>query len=217
MLLVDVKDEGTDSVADVKDIQVMEPTTWDELQDLYWYLVENPTKYKTVVIDTVTQVQQLLVQEIGAGNKFGKAAGEWGSMRKQDWGTVASEMKVWLTNMRDLPMEIIFIAQDRVFNIEEEEGSDGMIDPEVGPRLSPSIASHLNSIVSVIANTFIREKVKEVKVKGKTKEVRSKEYCIRLGPNAYYITKIRKPRDIDAPDYLTDPTYEDILDIIQGE
>ena len=217
-LLVDIRDEGTDSVQDVKGLKVLEIETWGDLQDLYWYLHSNPGKFSTVILDTITQAQQILVEEIGESKGLkNKAPGEWGTLTKQDWGTVASELKSWITNMRSLPMEVVFLAQDRTFNIAEEEDSEGQIDPEVGPRLSPSVMSHLCAAVSMIGNTFIRERIKKVKIGGKTKEKSVKEYCIRLGPNPYYITKLRKPRSIELPDFLTNPTYEDILEIIEGE
>lgn len=215
-MLVDIKDEGTDSVSDVKDLKVFEATSWDDLDDLYWELYDNPKVYKTVIIDTITQAQQLIIEEIGSKNR-NKKPGEWGSMTKQDWGEVSSRLKTWITNMRDLPLEVVFIAQDRVFNLGEEESDDGAIEPEVGPRLSPSTMSHLCAAVSVIGNTFIREVVKKVKIRGKTTEKRRKEYCLRLGPNSYYITKLRKPKSINLPDFLVNPTYEEILETIKGE
>lgn len=218
-LLIDIKDEGTDSVSDVKGLMVYEPTTFEELDDIYWHLYENPKGYKTVIVDTITQAQQLLIDEVGGGKaaKSGKTAGDWGVMTKQDWGTVSSRLKLWITNMRSLNMEVVFLAQDRVFNVDEEEGTDGAIDPEVGPRLSPATMSHLCAAVSMIGNTFIREKVTKKKIDGKTVEKRSKEYCLRLGPNSYYITKLRKPKAVELPDFLVDPTFEDILEIISGE
>lgn len=218
ILLVDIRDEGTDSVSDVKDLAVLEVAEWDGLDDLYWYLKENPTKYKTVVIDTITQAQQLLVEEIASGrNLKSKAPGDWGTMTKQDWGEVASKLKVFITNMRDLPLEVVFLAQDRVFNVDEDFDADGAIDPEVGPRLSPSVRDHLCAAVSTVGNTFIRERMVRVKVKGKEVERSRKEYCVRLGPNSYYITKLRKPKHIEVPDFLVDPTYEDFLELISGE
>lgn len=219
ILLLDCKDEGTDSVADVKGIDVMEVHEWEDLEHAYWWLVQNPGKYKTVVIDTVTQLQQIVVEEIGAkkAEKSGKAVGDWGTMTKGDWGDVASRLKTWITNFRDLPMEVVFIAQDRVFNVDEEGSDDGMIDPEVGPRLSPSVMSHLCAAVSVIGHTFIRSRVIKQKVKGRTREKEVKEYCLRLGPSASYITKFRKPKKVSLPDFLIDPNYEDILETIKGE
>lgn len=221
ILLADIKDEGTDSVSDVKGLEVLEVETTQDLEDLYWFLHDNPKKFKTVVIDTITQLQQMRVEEIIDGkNLKGKMAGDWGTMTKQDWGSVSSWLKKIITDFRSLPMEVIFIAQDRVFNAgDDEEGADGALDPEVGPRLSPATMSHLCAAVHMVGHTFIREKITEKKVKGKTKplEVKTKEYCIRLGPSTSYITKLRKPKDIELPDFLANPTYEELVEIMTGE
>ena len=150
-------------MSDIKGVDVLDVETWESFEEAYWWLKQNPTKYKTVVIDTITQLQQIVVEEIGGrkAEKAGKAAGDWGTMTKGDWGEVSSRLKTWITNYRDLPMEVVFLAQDRVFNVDEEENQDGMIDPEVGPRLSPSVNSHLCAAVSVIGNTFIRTKLRK--------------------------------------------------------
>jgi phage nucleotide-binding protein len=216
ILLLDVKDEGTDSVSDVENLDVMEITEWQDLEDVYWFLSKNPGKYKTVVIDTVTQMQQMIVEEIGSRKKLGgKNVGDWGTMTKSDWGDVASRMKTWISNYRDLPMEVVFLAQERVFNNEDDDAT-GMLDPEVGPRLSPSVMSHLCAAVSIIGSTFVRERTERIKVKLRTKEVKHTEYCIRLGPSPSYITKIRKPRGIELPHFLVNPTYDTIIELIQG-
>lgn len=219
VLIIDVKDEGTDSISDVKGLDVLEVESSEDLEELLWYLKENPKKYKTVAIDTITQLQQIRVEEVSEekGIKGNKSAGDWGTLTKQDWGSIASWMKKVITDYRSLDMEVIFIAQDRVFNVGEEESEDGMIEPEVGPRLSPSVMSHLCSAVHMVGNTFIREHVQMKKVNGKKKEERKKEYGLRIGPNSYYITKMRKPKEVALPDFLSNPTYEDILEIVTGE
>lgn len=216
ILLLDVKDEGTDSVADVKNLDVMEITEWQDLEDVYWFLAQNPDKYRTVVIDTVTQMQQMAVEEVGNRKRLGgKNLGDWGTMTKQDWGDVASKMKLWISQFRDLPMEVVFLAQERVFNNEDDDAT-GMLDPEVGPRLSPSIMAHLCAAVSIIGSTFIRERIERKKINNRTKEIHHTEYCIRLGPSPSYITKIRKPKKVELPGFLVDPTYDSIIELIQG-
>lgn len=220
LLLLDVSDEGTDSIADIEDIQVRDIEEWDDLEHTYWWLVKNPDAYKTIVIDTVTQLQSKCVEKIlAAKKKDASRAGEWGSMTKGEWGDVARAMKTWLERFRSLPMEVVFLAQDRVFNFDDDSGdSEEQLAPEVGPRLSPSVASALNAMVSVIGNTFTREKVRSKKGEnGKIVEKRKIEYCLRVGPNPVYVTKLRKPKVIEAPAFIVDPTYEDLIEAIKGE
>lgn len=220
-LLINIRDDGDDSVTGIKGFKVRDIEEWDDLEDTYWWLKQNPKAYKAVAIDTTTQAQQMLVEEISASkNLKNKNPGDWGTMTKQDWGDVASRMKTMITNFADLKklgIEVVFIAQDRVFNVDEEDSTEGLIDPEVGPRLSPSVMSHLCAQVDIIGNTFVRERIETKKVDGRTKRTKHIEYCLRLGPSSAYITKIRKPKSVLLPEFVVDPTFEDILEIIEGE
>lgn len=225
ILFLDCKDEGTDSLLGLEEVEVMDITDTDDLEMVYEYLVNNPEAYKTVVLDTVSNLQQIVVEEISQkkAKVSKKPAGSFGSLTRQDWGAVSEYMKMWLVNYRDLSkehgIEIVFIAQDRAFNLEDADSEDGAVTPEVGPRLSPSIASTLNAAVSIIANTFIR--VRTIKTKdpktGKRSSKQKMEYALRLGANPIYVTKARKSKDIELPDYVDDPDYESVMDAIKDK
>lgn len=224
VLLIDMNDRGDDSVANVKGLEVADVTSEEELEDIYWELKSGSWKGKfaTVVLDTVTQLQQIIIEELsearGKRNKkfADKNPGDWGTMTKQDWGTVSSKMKKHIVNFRDLPVNVVFLAQQRVFNVGEDEEVE--FQPEVGPSLSPATAAYLASAMHVVGNTFIRRKIKKTKnEKGKVVEKRRLVYCLGIGPSELYIRKVRKPRDIEVLDVIEDPTYEDIIEIIQGE
>lgn len=222
ILYLDIKDEGTDSIADVEGIDVKEIEDVEDMDEVLFWLIRNPKKYKTVVLDTLSQLQEMSVDEVARELKKkvvkGKRAGDFGTLTKQDWGKVSSRLKSWIVDFRDLPMEVVFIAQDRTFNFGDDESSeDEVLAPEVGPRLMPSVASVLNAAVSTIGNTFIRVRTIKKTIDGKKRAVEKKEYCLRLGPSPLYVTKVRKPKSISAPDFIVDPTYEDIQDVITGE
>lgn len=224
VLLLDVKDRGTDSVSDIAedDGVGMDIEEWDDFEMVYYFLRKNPKKYGTVVIDTMSQLQTLCIQKILEDKKKDSSrAGDWGVMTKREWGEVAALMKEWIIHYRDLNqlgMEVVFIAQDRVFNMsDEEDNGDDMLTPEVGPGLSPSIAKCLNAAVSFIGNTFIREKEITKEVNGKKKTITKKQYCLRIGPSSLYITKARKPKSIQLPDILVDPDYDIIIETLKGD
>lgn len=220
LLLLDFNDKGTDSISDVKDIDVAEITSWADLEEWYYYLLKSK-EYKTVVFDTVTQMQSLCVQHVLSkkGKKDTARAGDWGTMTQREWGDVAALMKQWIIQFRDLDMEVVFLAQARVFNMSEDaDDMDEMLIPEVGPRLSPSVKDALNAAVDVIGSTFIRKRVIVKKdANGKKKEIEKTEYCLRIGPSPVYTTKIRKPKKVEAPAFIVDPDYETIKSIIEGD
>lgn len=219
LLLLDVNDRGDDSVVDVDGIDIRDVREWDDFEMTYWYLVQHQDEYRTIVVDTMSQLQSVCINHVlSEKNKDSERAGEWGVMTKQEWGQVASLLKIWITRLRDLPMEVVFVAQDRTFNLDEEGDPEQMLDPEVGPQLMPSVVKHLNAAVHLIANTFIRERITVRKVGNKKKkEVKRIQFCARLGPNPVYITKVRKPKSVVLPSIIVDPSYEGLQRIIKGE
>lgn len=207
ILILDIKEEGTDSIADYSDdeIKVLPVESWDDIEQMYWYLESGKHPFKSVVIDTVTQMQELCLKD-----QLQQAGKDFAS--QQIWGNVAGQMKTWTMNFRDLTgLQVAFLAQDRVHDTDSDD-DDEQIDPSVGPRLSPSVASTLNAAVKVIGYTYIQEVVK----KSSTGITRDKEYRLRVGPHPYYITKIRKPKNKECPEYIPDPTFDKIIDIMKG-
>ena len=222
ILLLDIKDRGTDSLdSSREDIRVMEVESWGDFERAYWWLVRNPGKYKTVIADTVTQLQHLaVIKVLEDAEKPTERAGDWGTMNKRDWGTVSAMMKHSITNLRDLEdINVVFLAQTRVFDVEDDQGSTGDDDSEIGPRLSPASASHLNAEVSIIGNTYIKIKESTEKVKLKSGKIKTKveqeaNYFLRIGPNPIYVTKVRKPKGIVLPDSIEDPSYKKIMRVL---
>ena len=225
ILYLNVKDNGTDSVSDVENIDVVHINSSEDLQEQLLWCIKKANKgklrYKTIVIDTMTQLQQIFVEELGEQikSRLGKKkAGDFGTLKIQEWGIIAGQLKAVIMDVRNLPVESVFIAQQRVFNDggDEDDGA-GMIDPEVGCRLMKSVNADLCASVSIIGNAFIRVKVTKEKVDGKSVKKIEKQYCLRVGPNEVYTTKIRKPKGIEAPDYIVDPTFRKIKAIMRGK
>lgn len=225
--LGDFRDQGDDSISDVKNLEVYPIENWEDVETFYWQAKRGelkdasgkPFKPQTLAIDTVTNMQQMAIEHVleNKKKKSTKMAGDWGSMTKQEWGEVASLMKQWTALYKALDMNVVFLAQQRVFNTDEEEGSDSELMPEVGARLSPSVKDALNAAADVIGSTFVKRSVIVKEVKGKKVKRERSIYCLRVGPNPVYITKIRKPKKADAPSVIEDPDYEDIMSVIKGE
>lgn len=204
-LLIDVREKGTDSISNVDGIDVVQVESWSELEELYWFLKEGK-KYKSVIIDQISSMQDLAMNHAMA--EEGKDV-----MSQRLWGVVSGLMKTWLLNFRDLVdsnINVLFIAHDRVNKGEEGTEDDG-IDPQVGARLMPSVAGMLNGAVKVIGQTYVQE----IFLEDKTRKV---EYRMRIGPHAYYTTKMRNPLGTTIPDHVVDATYQKIASLMsQGE
>ncbi len=214
LLLIDMKDEKGYLIAKkIKGVTVVRAKSVEELYAIYWHLKDNPEKYKTVVLDTVTAGQALFLEDLRKRKKPNidpQKIGNWGTMTKQDWGEISSSYGPLLIDFRDLEMNTIYLSHERVFNAsDEEDGVDERIDPSVGPRLMPSISSSLLAAVDFIGNSFIRQK--------KLKNSTAIQYCLRVGPHPIYITKVRVPKTREVEPILVDTSYSDIIDLIEGE
>lgn len=210
ILYMDLKEKGTDSICTTEGIDVIPIQSWDDFEMAYWYLKQNPKGYKSVVVDTLTQAQALALTAALIENK--KQIDD--PVSKRDFGVASGKMRTWIVNYRDLIDDKIcvgFIAQDRTST--GEDNSEGDLTPEVGPRLMPSVASDANAAVNVIGHSYIAEEIE----KGEGRPKRVIKYGMRVGPHAYYLTKIRKPKEISVPHAIFDPTYDKLIGIIKGE
>lgn len=210
LLHLDIREKGTDSVTDVKGLDSLAITEWEEFEQAYWYLASGTSPYKTVIIDAATQLQDIAVEQamLDDGKELGSL------VTKRQWGVAAGYMKTWIVNYRDLVelgIHVVFIAHDRT--TEGEETEDGELTPSVGPRIMPSVATILTAAVKLTGNTFIRESIK--KLEGGKIE-RKVIYSMRLGPHAFYNTKVRQPKGSYVPDILDNPSFENLIEIMRG-
>ena len=212
LLLLDINEKGTDTIANVEGIDVITIEEWSQFEELYWFLADGKHKYKTVVIDQITGLQGLKMAAVRAENK--KEAGE--ILAQREWGQISGALQDWLLKYRDLVgkgVNVVFIAHER--EDKPEEGADERIDPSIGPRVMPSVAATINGAVSLIGNTLIREKfTKDPETNKKTREV---QYVLRIGPHAYYVTKIRRPKEFTPPDVVINPSHEKLLKLTRGQ
>jgi len=211
ILHLDIREKGTDSISDVKGVDTLQLEDWDDFEQVYWLLASKENKYKTVVIDPISTLQDFAMAQ--AMKDDGKREGDL--VTKRQWGAISGMMKTWITNYRDLvdkEINVVFLAHDRA--TDGEEGEDGELMPSIGPRLMPSVASVLNAAVKLIGNTFIRESHEKL---GGGRVKRKVAYCMRVGPHSYYITKIRQPKGTFTPEVLEDPGYNDLVSIMKGD
>lgn len=214
MLLLDIREKGTETIANEEDIDVIKVDDWATFEKTYWFLKAGKHSYETVVLDQISALQGVAMDYVR--EEEGLDASD--KLHKGQWGTISGMMQNWLLSYRDLRddgLNVVFIAHDRMRGGEDEDTDDGQIAPNVGARLMPSVSGFVNGMVSVIGNTFIRERYKKLEGGGKKRIV---EYCLRVGPHAYYDTKIRRPKDAGPiPEAIVNPSYKKLLAISRGE
>ena len=211
LLILDIREKGTESIIDVPGIHLLEIESWPDLwgEDSIFWSLKGKRKYKSIVLDQLTAAQALGMDHLRQTK--GMKPSEPFSQRA--WGQLSGMMQEMIYSYRELYSDgynVLFNAHERTREPQDED--DERIAPSVGSNLMQSVASFLNGAVSVIGNTFIREYYDK---KEKTTEV---QYCMRIGPHAYYRAKIRRPVSAGpVPGVLVNPTFEKIRKISKGE
>lgn len=212
ILFIDTNERGTETIAQEEDVDVVRVTEWAQMDELYWGLFnrETETEYASVVIDQVTNLQDLGMAEVLRKSRKGRDE----TFTQRNWGQLSGMMKQYVTDFRDLAehYNLLLIAHERI----DEPGDDEeeMIEPSIGARVMPSVGAFLEGAVDAIGCTFIKERW-ETEDK---EEVRHVDYCMRIGPHAFYSTKIRRPVSAGPiPELIVNPTYTKIKNLITGK
>jgi len=199
VLIIDVNDKGHDSVRRDYDPMFYPCTHWSEVLDVYWYLQEGDHGFESVAIDTISNLQNICMDFVMGDEASRDASRDPDMPSRQAWGKVGKLMRTQIINFRNLPMNVIFIAQLRAKSTGDEEDLESEI--LYGPEVSPSIEKTLKAAVGTIGYLTKREVVIRNKKKDTTrKEVRHR---LLLGDSERYVSKDRNgvfPEHIDAPD-----------------
>jgi len=210
ILLIDFNEKGWDSVSDHDNLEVIRVTSWEMVEPLYWYIKKNSSKYKTIIIDQVSSMQGMC--RVQVTEDTGKTEGF------KYWGTVSGEMLTWLGNYRNLiddGINVVFLAHLRSNKTDDDDDEDDeTLDPNIGPMLMPSVAEALQGAVKIIGNTYIRERYGP-RDENTKKRPRVVEYCLRVGPNGAYRTKLRTPKGNVVPSFISDPTYDKLYKLMK--
>jgi ABC-type oligopeptide transport system ATPase subunit len=189
----------------------------NDIQELVDYQKESG-EFATVVLEHATGLQDYILKEILELAELPVQL-SWGIATQQQYGQVGIQMKERMRSLLDLPCTTVIVAQEREFNTEVE---GDIITPFVASALTPSVMTWLNSACDYICQTYLKQKT-EIKVttigkkKIKTKKkVDGVDYCLRTAPHSIFKTKFRLPKGVKLPPDITDPSYEKIMDLIQG-
>ena len=212
ILFIDTNERGTETIALEDDIDVVRVTEWAEMDELYWALLDKtlPTEYASIVIDQVSNLQDIGMAEVLRKGRKGRDE----TFTQRNWGQLSGMLKQWISDFRDLSDDynLLLIAHERV-----NEGGDDeeeAIEPSIGARVMPSVSAFLDGAVDSIGSTFIKERW-ETEDK---EEVRHVDYCMRIGPHAFYSTKIRRPVSAGPiPELIVNPTFKKIRDLTTGK
>jgi len=153
-LLIDCNERGYASVRNQENVQIYELTRWEDLDPIYWYLRGGKHDFEVVVIDTVTMLANICMKWVLKENADRDMTADVQTPTRQSWGKLGEAMKETIIRFRNLPMHVIFTAQEKMTTTEDDDG--GTLQ-EIHPELSPSPRSTLLSAVDIIGRIYVKE------------------------------------------------------------
>lgn len=196
-LIIDIDEEGTRSVKHTGAF-VRQVRRWEDIGFAYWYLKAGKHPFESVAIDTVTAMQEVCMRMVMNEAEDRDPNREHGMPDKRVYGRAGKLMAAQMLAFRNLPMNVVFLAQERV-SVDDDTGEPYWH----GPDLPNSSRGALLGCVGVTMRLYKRE----VKVKGRKKplwEVRG-----LVGPHEEYETK---DRTRELPHIVRNPTGAKIIE-----
>jgi hypothetical protein len=140
----------------------------------------------------------------------------FGMATLQQYGEAAMMCKAVYRTMWRLPghVNLVVIAQEEELGDEDAEDED--IPTIIGPALGKSLGKFLRPMADYVLHTFKKGRTKTVTTKVGSQEVKTTtkvpgaDFCVHIGPHDRYFTGFRTSRR-DLPEYLVNPTYEEIV------
>lgn len=153
-LLIDCNEQGWVAVRKRTNVDVFRVEYWHQVDWVYWYLKAGDHPYEVVVIDTVTMLANIGMKWILGDEASRDPSRDPQMPDKRHWGKLGEVMKTTIINFRNLPVHVIFTAQEKTTTTEDDEGGTLI---ETHPELSPAPRSTLLSAVGIIGRIYTRE------------------------------------------------------------
>jgi hypothetical protein len=200
VLIVDINEMGTRSAVG-SGAHKIECTTLDDVANTFWFLHSGKHKFKSVAIDTVSALNNLAMKTVLGEASDRDPTRPRGMPEKRHYGQAGEIVKGLIWNFRDLPMHVLFTAQERTVKDQDTgEVLDVTIDLPAGAR------GALTGAVSVIG--YMEPRERKVKRDGKIEKVWT-DHMI-LGPHHEF--SALKDRTNHLGPVLTRPTMPKIIE-----
>lgn len=182
-LIIDINEHGTRSASGTG-AKVFEVDSWDDIGHVYWYLKAGKHPYESVALDTVTAMQQMAMSFVLGEAEERDPSREKGMPDKRTYGRAGQLMTAMMLAFRNLPMHVIFTAQERSVK-DDDTGETELITVDL-PASSRGTAM---GSVGVLGRMQPREaKVRDKKTKKIKKQWVDTMY---VGPHEVMSTKDR--------------------------
>lgn len=197
-------EHGTDEMKS-KNPHVWHIERWEDIDDAYEYLRSGDHPYKWVNVDGLTKLANMALKYVMKLQEEKSLDRIPGMVQQRDYGKSGELMKEMLTKFHNLPIGIIFTAQER-----QEEAFDSEEDSDVESSdvayladLPKGVRGYVNSIVDVIGRLYVV----------KNDDDKAERRLWISDSTIKYDTGARS--DYPMPDYLRNPTIPKLVRLIR--
>lgn len=199
VLVIDINEEGDRSIKGMPGTRVIQVSTWEEIGRCYWYLQSGKHPFESVALDTLTEMQACALSFVLAEAENRDPTREKAMPDRRTWGRAGQLMRAMLVAYRNLPLHVIFTAQQRIVR-DEDSGEIEEICPDL-PNSSRGIAM---GSVGILGRLMPREV--RVRQDGKVRKVWRDQMMV--GPHEIIQTKDRTG---SLPPIISNPTIPDLI------
>jgi hypothetical protein len=191
---------GTESlVRTYPNVNQVRVSNWKEMQQVYDELHRGQTEFRTVILDSLTEIQKFnmygIMQELISNRP--DLDPDVPGMR--EWGKNLEQMRKFVRAFRDLPMNAVFTALAK----DQKDDLTGKVTtlPSLSGRLSGEVAAFLD----IVAYMYVR-------TVGKGEEAEDKRLLLTRKTEKI----IAKDRTQSLPIVVEDPTMQSLFDLINA-
>jgi AAA domain len=199
VLLLDFEGGTLSLAGDYREVDVVRLQSWERVDRLYGQLYDkNP--YKTIVIDSLSEVQKFSMAEIMTAvvKKDSERDPDIASLR--EWGKNSEQVRRLVRALRDLPCNTVFtalVSEDR-----DERTGTYKLKPLLPGKLKGEVAGYVDIVVYMYK--------KEV---GPAREREIKTLALTQGTER----QVAKDRSGRLPELIESPTMETLYKYINGK
>lgn len=206
--------EGNTETLAGLDIDVYPVRSWQDFREVYQILNKNVEGYKSIGIDSITEVNQWALMEVmhEGRNEANRKIGPFDEPDKafqSDYGDVLIQMRRLLRRFRDLPFHVFYTALMDKDTIPKE----GVVRL---PKMLGQMQGEVGALMWCVAAIIMEPVEKEVG----GKKVTTLQRIMLLHDQVGYQAKVRTPWEVKTkavPEYIVNPTVTKLMDALQPE
>ncbi len=191
VLFVDVEG-GTFSIRErFPEIEVVRVETWDDMQKIYDALYSGEHEYKTVVLDSLSEIQKFSMYNIMEFTVAKDPDRDPDIPSMREWGKNIEQIRKLVRAFRDLPMHTIFTALAKT----DKDNKSGAV--KTLPSLSGKLAAEVSAFVDIVGYLYTKVQDDELR-----------RFLLTTATDRY----VAKDRSDHLPPTLEEPTMSGIFE-----